>query len=314
MKKNKLCAAVLAAFIGLGITAGAPCANAAPADGMEAFRSAYFAKIKENDNMLARMILYGPSFHADTTFKVALASNGSFTASGNLNWVYTNLSIGKTARETIPLYINCQKDVLSLYGNRGTWLREDFAGAPLWILQAVVTNNIRELADNAEAVQSVELQQKTPGNHQALRITLDGRKLADLARKYSSAQSNVPDDSLQFAEYLAQGLEQTNPVVSWVVDEKTKETVTAYIDLTSVMQKYAQSLLEGNYQGNVALDDEDKSFLTTIGYYCNLQLYISHSKTDPLEPVFPKEAKGAVLTGKLLDDLESEAVASSLGN
>ena len=284
-------------------------AEAASMDGMEAFRSAYFARMRENQDMGVRVILYGPSFRADTEFLAALRSDGGLTADGTLNWVYTNLSEGTTSRESIPVFVVRDNDRLSLYGNRGGWLREDFMGAPLWLLSDLTSHDLKELADNAETVNDVALLKSAAGQ-QSMRVTLDGKKLAALARTRSAARGSEAEKS--FVEYLAQGLEATSPVVSWVVDAKTNDTITAYVDLTDVMHKYAQSLLEASYQGKVELSEDDKSFLSAIGYYCNLQLYVSHFGKDVKDPVLPAAAKNAPVTDKLLVDLEHEAVASSL--
>ncbi len=285
-------------------------AEAATADGLEAFRMAYFAKEKDVRDANVRVILYGPSFRADTDFCASLRSDGTMLAEGVINWMYTDLASGETKKVSFPAFVKQSSDKLSLFGNRGGWSREDFAGAPFWILKALVTDDIKILSGNAEAVKSVALQESLPGQ-KSMQVTLDGLKLSELARKYAAEQGGA--ESAQFTEYLARGLAQTEPVVAWVVDENTKETLTAYVDLTKVMQKYAQAVLEGSYKGEVTLSEDDKAFLNSIGYYCNLQMYFSQMGKDFKQPVLTAEAKGAPANGKLLDDLQREAAASSKG-
>ena len=303
--------AVLASFALLG--GAAPMAlEAASMNGMESFRSAYFAKEKAERDVGVRVILYGPSFRADTEFSGVLRADGSFLVEGMVNWMHTDLSTGETNRVTFPAFIEHGRDRISLYGYRGgQWNREDFMDAPLWILNALGTDDVKLLAENIEAVQSVALQDSLPGQ-QSMRATLDGQKLASLARKYAAAQGGS-EEAQQYAEYLAQGLSQTSPVVAWVVDDQTKETITAYVDLTKVMQKYAQAILEGSYRGEVALSEDSKAFLNAVGYYCNLQIYFTQSAKDLKNPEMRPETKAAPVTNNILDDLRHEAVASSQG-
>ncbi len=304
---KKACA--VAAVFAACVTA-MPAAAAPQADGMEVFRTSYFAKEKAERNSVVRVILYGPSFRADTEFGALLRSDGTMLAEGSVNWVYTDLATGETKRVTFPAFVEQSRDRLSLYGNRGGWSREDFVGAPFWILKALVTDDIRLLSANAETVKAVALQDSLPGQ-KSMRVTLDGTRLAELARQYAAEQG--ADDSDPVTDYLAQGLAQTEPVVAWVVDEKTKETITVYADLTKVMQKYAQSVLEGSYKGDVTLSEDEKAFLNSIGYYCNLQMYFSPAGKDARKPVLSNEAKRAQENGRLLEDLRREAVDSVKG-
>ena len=309
MTKTRKFLSVLAS---LALLAGAAPAAAAPMSGMETFRSAYFAKEKAERDAQVRVILYGPSFRADTEFAVALHSNGSFLAKGAINWMHTDLSTGETSRVSFPAFIEAGKDKLSLYGYRnGSWSREDFLGAPLWILEALTTDDLNLLAQNAAAVQSVAMLDSLPWQ-QSMRVTLDGAKMAELMRKCADVHGGT-EEQKQYAEYLALALEKTAPTVAWVVDAQTRETITAYVDFTKVMQQYAQALLEGSYQGEVSLSEDSKAFLNAVGYYCNLQVYFTQMTKDVENPVMRPETKAAPVTNDILADLQHEAVASSQG-
>ena len=302
---------VLASLALLGGAAPAV-TEAAQVTGMEAFRSSYFAKEKAERDARVRVILYGPSFRADTEFTAVLQSNGSFLAQGEINWTHTELTTGETSRVVFPAFVENGGERISLYGYRGgQWNREDFMGAPLWILEAIGSDDLKLLSENAEAVQSVTMQDSLPGQY-SMRVTLDGPKLAERARKYADEQGGS-EAAKQYAEYLARALAQTSPTVIWVVDEQTKETITAYVDLTKVMQKYAQSLLEGNYQSELELSEDSKAFLNAVGYYCNLQVYFSQMAKDTPNPVMRPEVRNAPVTNSILTDLQHEAVASSQG-
>ena len=304
---------VLSVLASLALLGGAIPAAAAPMNGMETFRSAYFAKEKAERDAQVRVILYGPSFRADTEFAAALHSNGSFLAKGTITWMHTDLSSGETNRVGFPAFIEYEPDkLLSLYGYRnGSWSREDFMGAPLWILEALTADDLNLLAQNAAAVQSVAMLDSLPGQ-QSMRVTLDGAKMAELMRKCADAHGGT-EEQMQYAEYLARALEKTAPTVAWVVDEQTRETVTAYVDFTRVMQQYAQALWEGSYQGEVSLSEDSKAFLNAVGYYCNLQVYFTQIAKDVENPVMRPETKAAPVTNNILADLQHEAVASSQG-
>lgn len=303
---------VLSVLASLALLGGAMPATAAPMSGMETFRSAYFAKEKTERDAQVRVILYGPSLRADTEFAAVLHANGSFLAKGTINWMHTDLSTGKTSHVSFPAFIESGTDKISLYGYRnGSWSREDFLGAPLWILKMLATDDLKLLAHNTDAVQSVAMLDSLPGQ-QSMRVTLDGAKMAEMMRECADAQEGT-EEQKQYAEYLARALEKTAPTVAWVVDEQTKETLTAYVDLTKVMQQYAQALLEGSYQGEVTLSDDNKAFLNAVGYYCNLQVYFTQMTKDVENPVMRPETKAAPVTNNILSDLQHEAVASSQG-
>lgn len=303
---------ILSVIASLALLGGAAPTAAAPMNGMETFRSAYFAKEKAERDAQVRVILYGPSFRADTEFAAALNANGSLLANGTINWMHTDLSTGETSRVSFPAFIESGTDKVSLYGYRnGSWKREDFLGAPLWILKALTTDDLKLLAQNADAVQSVTMLDSLPGQ-QSMRVALDGAKMAETMRKCADDQEGT-EEQKQYVEYLARALEKTAPTVAWVVDEQTKETITAYVDLTKVMQQYAQALLEGSYQGEVTLSEDGKAFLNAVGYYCNLQIYFTQMAKDVKNPVMRPETKAAPVTNDILSDLQHEAVASSQG-
>lgn len=282
----------------------------AASDGIQVFRQSYLTAPTADQNVEVTVSLYGPTFRAETDLDGTWQANGAAWLGGQISWSDTNLATGQTTQRNFPVYINQLADKVTFYGKSGgKWQFEDLTDMPMWIMNALKSRDKASLESNLSAVREVKILDDKD-NKQQMAVFLDGKKVAALVR-------NSGGNDKQFAEYLARAMEKTNLECVWVVDKDTKQTVTLNADLTTLMRNYAKEVLEGSYHSELTLTPEEIDFYKTIGYYCNLNFYVSSLGTlqrDKFQKAYNlgKEAQNAATAGNMLEELRAEAVASTV--
>lgn len=308
--KNYLLRGLLAlCFI---LTCTTTSANAAGMDGMAAFREAYFANPPQLHQFETTASFFGPSFHIDAKLCGEWNSNGTLWSGGEIDLDDTDLKTGHTSKKSIPVYMEYSGDSLYFYGkNRNSWLREQIMGIPMWVAYVIKSRDMTVLEENASAVRSVRLI-KDDGAQQQMQITLDGPRLAELTRSHGMTGSDM---NQQFAEYLAQAMEQTTIEAAWAVDKNTKQTITLSADLTELMRNYAKSVLQASYESKLTLSTDEQDFYKTIGYYCNLKFYCNRTNAQQnIQGAYDigRTAKSSFTEGSTLDVLRNDAVNATV--
>ena len=286
--------------------------SAAEMDGMSTFREAYFANPPQSHQFETTATFFGPTFHLDAKMCGEWNSNGTLWCGGEIDFDDTDLKTGHTSKKNIPVYMEYSGDSLYFYGkDKNVWQREQIMGIPMWIAYLIKSRDMAVLEENASAVQSVRLN-KDDGTQQQMQIVLNGPRLAELTRSHGMKGSDM---DRQFAEYLAQAMEQTSIEVAWVVDKNTKQTITLSANLTELMRNYAKSILQASYESKLTLSTDDQDFYKTIGYYCNLNFYCNRTNSQPnIKGAYDigRMAKNSSTDGNTLDTLRKEAVNATV--
>ena len=113
---------------------------------------------------------------------------------------------------------------------------------------------------------------------------------------------------MEYLRYINAALADTNPQITWTVEKKTGKTVIVAANLTDIMRSYAKAVLQDSYQGNISLPPQETEFLAALGYYYELQLYLTSSdaKTDVNIPANVKQNAKA---SNLFNDIEAEVIS-----
>lgn len=287
-------------------------AGATGMDGMSAFKEAYFANPPQIHQFETTASFFGPSFHLDAKTCGEWNGNGSLWCGGEITLDDTELKTGHTVKKNIPVYMEYSGNNLYFYGkNNNSWLQEQIMGIPMWIAYVIKSRDMTVLEENASAVQSVNLI-KDDGSQQQMQIILNGSRLAELTRSHGT---NGSDRDQQFAEYLAQAMEQTSLELAWVVDKNTKQTITLTTDLTELMRNYAKSMLQASYESKLTLTKDEQDFYQTIGYYCNFKFYCNRTESQSkIKAAYDigRIAKASSTNGSTLDILRKDAVDATI--
>lgn len=281
-------------------------------DGMQVFRDAYFPGMKSAKPFHLEMMLTGPIFQGVSTMDGQIWQNGSYAMKGNLSWSYTDMATQQTTQNDIPVYAERAGDLVALYGNRnGAWQRDHFFGGVVWFMDVVSTENQNIKEQYAGAVKSVKASD-AGNNRQKMDIVLDGKKLAAMqvsSDRIAALPQAEQADAQAFVNYINAALMQNDLEVIWTIDKTTGETVTVAANLTEIMRSYAKAVLEDSFQSKITLTPEESEFLTSIGYYYNLQFYLSITKDSKGFSSIPGDVKNGAVDHEFLKDVEQEMVS-----
>jgi len=309
MKFFKVFALLLA---GLFLTVGGR-AFAAEAD-MQAFRAAYLQGMTFGKGYHLELMFHGPTFQSNVIADGYLQGNGAAVATGRLTWGYTDLTAGQTQQHEMPFYAERSGDAVTFYGQRNAvWEKESILGSLSWILDAVSSEDSNTKQSYAAAVKDVQVSE-TKNGQQRINITFDGQALSAVKDKAVRDRiANMSDADRQEAlvslDYLNRALAANNLQCTWTIDKATGETAMLTADLTEVMRSYAKAVLDDSYQGKISLSQEETDFLASIGYYYNLQLYLTRKDTPAQQVVIPAGVKSGAQDNDIFADIEREVIS-----
>lgn len=309
---NKWKNALAAFVVGGTLLAGSPVQAAEPAqNGMAAFREAYQAVSDDYRVFDEDLTLFGPAFHVDLDSRGQLAKNGSLLLSGNLKLMFTDQDSGKINNFEIPFYFDHNSKASTFYVQWGEeWNKLSLPGTDE-ISDALETTPT-EIAENMALVKSVELVKETV-SQRSMKLTLDGRKLAALVAKHCQETSKnlTPEEKatqqLQ-VERLTRAFESVDQEVTWVVDKKNWQTITAGVNLTGLMRAYAKVVLQEAADGKTVLSDGEREFWETLGYYAELHSYTTYP-TDKAKVEIPAKVRKTAAELDLLKEIKEGAAA-----
>ena len=278
--------------------------------GMDAFREAYLAQLKNTRMIDQDLTLISPNFHLDIDSKAQVSSDGSFIMSGNLAWTYTNLKRNYSTNSQIPFYIEQQgNEELKLYVQRGgRWSYMLLPGLPAGIATLWKTSDMSMLSQNVDVVKDVEVLKDT-ADMRVMKVTLDGKKIAARLEKnaessFAKLSGSALSEQRDIFKRWTSAISANDITFSWTVNKPDFETVTAVFDLTGIMQAYCRYVLEQSAAGQITLSDEERDLLDAMGYYAELKSYTSH--IDPRKEVyivFPSDLNNAKENDHALDDI-----------
>ena len=160
-------------------------------------------------------------------------------------------------------------------------------------------------------VQTTEL-----GNgQQRMQITFNGKALSAVKDKAVRAKISAMNEAdgkaaLQSVGYLNAALAENNPRCVWTIDKKTGKTTMLTADLTEIMRSYAKAMLQDSYQSKITLTDEEKEFLASIGYYYNLQVYLTQESKSADRAVIPATVKNTAQDAYIFADIKNEIISA----
>ncbi len=181
-----------------------------------------------------------------------------------------------------------------------------------WILDAVSSGDKDTKAKYAAAVSDVKITNAANGQ-KCMQITFDGKALAsvqDKAVRSRIASMSAADqkEAMEYLRYINAALADTNPEVTWTVDKKTGKTVIVVANLTDILRSYAKTMLQDSYQGNISLTPQETEFLAALGYYYELQLYLTSSEAKA-DVNIPANVKQNAKASNLFNDIEVEVIS-----
>ena len=284
----------------------------AATDGLQAFRDAYFPVVNDASSYHLDISLNGPTFRANGTLGGELWRNGAVVMKGTLGWAFTDVASGRTTQKEIPVYAERSGDAVTLYGKcDGVWQRDNVFGGVTWMLDAIVTDNPAVKAQYAAAVKGVKAENEA-GNRQRLQVLFDGKKLAAMhvsGSRIAALPEADQKDAREFVHYLNAALMANDPQCIWTVDKTTGKTVTVAADLTGLMRSYAQAMLQDSYQGKLTLTPEETELLSAMGYYYDLNFYLSDRGEDVQWTSVPPDVKNTAKAQEFVKDMQREFVS-----
>ena len=286
--------------------------NAAPQDGMWAFREAYTAQTAATRTFSQDFNLFASNFHLDINSKAQVFQDGSMRMGGELNWTYTNPQRNYSTNNKMPFYIEQLNNDMTLYVQRGSnWNKMLLPGLPAGLALMWKTTDPNLLRENMDAVKAVELIRDTE-HVRTMNVTLDGNKVATILEKYSASTfKNLSGDALKeqqeiFGRWLA-AFRSTDLTFIWTVQKPTWETSSAVFDLTGIMRAYCRHVLDESAAGRVVLSNEERELLDAMGYYSELKAYTAAIDSRKAQPVdLPAEVRAASENDHSLDDVFHE--------
>ena len=281
-------------------------------DGMQAFREAYLPSAKNSQVYHVDIMFNSPNVQSNVTASTQSKSGGQFVLDGKLNWAYTDRSTNQTVQTDTPIYVEREGDAFTVYGNRnGTWMQETLFNGTAWILDAFSTDNNALKEQYAASVKSVKLLDRQ-GSQQRMQIIFDGKKLSQVEDSFAKSQAaganGKPDQ--EFERYLKAALAENDLECTWAVNTETGTTITVAANLTNIMRSYAKAVLQDSYESKIQLTPEETEILSSIGYYCNLQFYLSPSKNVRSLSI-PPEVKSTAKSHDFLEELGNEVAAAA---
>ena len=289
-------------------------AFAAEAD-VQNFRDAYLQDLSDAKGYHLELMFHSPNFQSNTIVDGLLGKDGSSAITGKFSWSYTDMNTGNTQQQEMPFYAERFGDTATLYGQRrGVWQKENILGNLSWILDAISSEDKDTKIQYASTVKDVKT--TVAGNdRQSMQITFDGKALSavkDKAVRNRIAAMNEADGKAALASvaYLNAALAESNPKCVWTIDKNTGKTVMLTADLTEVMRSYAKAVLQDSYQGKITLTEEETQFLASIGYYCNLQIYLTPNDKSAGRAVIPDAVKSDAKAGNIFADIKSEIISA----
>ena len=278
--------------------------------GMDAFREAYLAQLKNTRMVDQDLTLISQNFHLDMDSKAQVSADGSFMMSGNLAWTYTNLKRNYSTNSQIPFYIEQDgNSELKLYVQRGgRWSYMLLPGLPAGIVTLWKMSDTSMLSQNIDAIKDVEVLKDTP-DMRVMKVKLDGGKIAALVEKNAEASfAKLSGDALNeqreiFNRWIA-AIKANDITFSWTVNKPDFETVTAAFDFTDIMRVYCRYVLDESAAGKITLTDEERDLLDAMGYYAELRSYTSRiAPRDEVKVQFPTDLGSAKENDHALDDI-----------
>ena len=282
---------------------------------MQDFRNAYLQGMSNATGYHLELMFQGPTFHSNTIADGLVRKDGSAVMAGNLNWAYTNMDNGQTQQKDMPFYAERSGNAVTLYGQReGVWQRENILGNLSWILDAAASEDRDTKMQYAAAVTDVKTTEIGNGQ-QRMQITFDGKALSavqDKAVRNRIASMSEADGKAAMASvnYLNAALAENNPQCVWTIDKATGKTVMLTADLTEIMRSYAKAVLQDSYQGIITLTEEDTQFLASLGYYYNLQVYLTQDDKAANRAVIPAAVKNSAREANIFADIKSEIISA----
>lgn len=280
---------------------------------VQAFRDAFSAAMDSAKGYHLELMFHGPTFQSNVLADGKLGMDGSCVMNGKMKWSYTNTASGESMHNEMPFYAERNGNVLVLYGNRqGSWQCENVLAGVTWILDAVSSGDGDTKAKYAAAVSDVKITE-TGNGQERMQLTFDGKALADVQDKavrdrIESMSDADKKSAMEYLRYINAALADTNPQVTWTVDKKTGKTAVVVANLTDILRSYAKAMLQDSYQGNISLTPQETEFLAALGYYYELQLYLTSSDAQKIVDI-PANVKQNAKESNLFNDIEQEVIS-----
>ena len=305
--KKKILSAILAGSLLFG---GGNALVTSAADNLTSFKEAYLATPNDNRTFRLNADFFGPSYRSEINSQAMVLRDATMRINGEMYWEFTNPNTNDVSSENIPFYITQDSNNMTLYAQRnGSWNRLALPAIPVGIVNALKTTEISILQQNMSAIKSVEVLRDT-ADQRSMKVTLDGKKLAELVKTYNN-ESSLNEDEKSFLGHIVDALPNTDLVCDWTVNKKDWKTVTAEIDFTKLVQAYGKDYLDDAAKGEIVLSQNDRSFYEVLGYYSELHFVMNYIPlNDESNLSMPSGAASARTNANTFDDL-AKKIAST---
>lgn len=272
--------------------------------GLLAFRETYLSSPVDNRSFSESIDFFGANFHAEVLSEGFLLRDATLTIGGNIKWEFTDPSTYQTQERDIPFYLSQMNDVMTLYVNRNNrWYKTNLPAFPVQIANAIKSTEINDLRNNLQLVKDAEVFREDE-KERNFRVTLDGQKVAQLIPVQATQKS--------FYNRLINALQSTDLTLHWTVNRDNFTSVSTSVNLTSLLQAYAKSVLNEAAEGKIVLSANDRKFYEAIGYYCELHSNsVYRQMNDNTKTVLPNGIKSAVTNDNVLNDIMNQIAIES---
>ena len=302
--------AMLLAVICLTFGASASAAE----NGMQTFRDAYFDAMDDTKTYQFEIMFHGPALQSNIVSIGQVRRDGYAVLAGKLNWAYTDMAADKTYQIDIPIYAERAQNAIDFYGQlNGSWEQEKILKGLTWVLDAVSTDDREAKMQYAAAVKHVEATDAKYGRQQ-MQIIFDGKSLAEMQSKIVRERiASLPEadkqEAMEFLHYINAAFADNDLPCTWTIEKNTGETVTLSADLTNIMRSYAKEVLKDSYDGKISLTPEETNLRSSLGYYYNLQCYLSQAEF-PKQLTVPANVKREAKDSELFQELKREIISA----
>lgn len=313
IKSRKLKKTIAAIAAGGMLLFGGGDVLAAPADeAMWNFRETYLSIPQNNDVFHQTIVFFSTSFHIDIESYGQILRDATMRQSGNINWEYTSPQTNVTTNTNIPFFLEQSGEQMTLYvQRRGRWSKFAMPGVPVGIANALKSSDLSTLRNNLSAVKDVQLF-RNDNNVQIFNITLDGHYLASQDyRTLSGLSADEVATQERFYHHLNAALEQTDFTCTWTVNKKNNVTNSVVVDLTPIMRAYAQSVLDDAAAGTIAISDEERMLMETIGYYSEFHYSFTYTTRTAPNLTPPAAARSAAINNNIFEDFIKDMADSA---
>ncbi len=276
-------------------------ASAASSEDLQFVKNAYDVNVKmTNGSVEGKLTVLSPYAKAIGSIQCHGDWTPTMLLQGELSGSYMTFA-GMEKSGKLPLYIEQSGDQMTIFFNRGT--KWEKINCPIKAADLSKAMTQQSAQDMLAMIKDVKVQSDTDKERTML-ITLDGKKLSAVLKKYASTEAALPANATekqkQAAKLQQAAQKQFGDAIydslgdmeyTWTVDKATMQTKAFSIDMTKPLRNVANNFLEGR---KAAMKPAQLEVLQTLINSCQVQMDLTYG--DPSKDTavsIPKEVQQA---------------------